>query len=416
MRALGPIANWKRCKTSARCWRELRYRDVEADIAGIAEHSGRSERLLDTLLQALEDAVLITDADGQVQQLNTAARNWQRDGVDLGQHAALNGALNGESVSSTPALVVSAGGEQWQRVSAVPLRDARQRQAGALLLGRDITAQIQAEQRADATAAELAHYFDGAPCGYCTLDPQGLMVRVNQRLAGWLQRTPATLVGHTKLINCADLRATHVRALARLHQIGTLDAIECALIRADGSAFPVQLSATAVVNDRAEWVASRITLLDFSAVKAVELQRHDLARMDLLTGLWNRLGFFEQLDTLRQHARQQKVAWLLLLATVDALKHTNEQLGLLAGDELITAAAHALRAALGADAVIARLGGDEFVAAKLLPDGSETINWHGADQALFSVGEMVLNADNVQPIGQLLAAFDGLMFRRRLGA
>lgn len=79
---------------------------------------------------------------------------------------------------------------------------------------------------------------------------------------------------------------------------------------------------------------------------------------DELTGLLNRKGWERQLAR-RSPARGQNV---VLIADCNGLKRVNDTFGHAAGDRLITAAGHALAAALGDGAIVARLGGDEFVA------------------------------------------------------
>src|SRR5690606_24126370 len=79
---------------------------------------------------------------------------------------------------------------------------------------------------------------------------------------------------------------------------------------------------------------------------------------DELTGLLNRKGWERQLAR-RSTVRGQNVVFV---ADCNGLKRVNDTFGHAAGDRLITAAGHALAAALGDGAVVARLGGDEFAA------------------------------------------------------
>jgi diguanylate cyclase (GGDEF)-like protein/PAS domain S-box-containing protein len=80
------------------------------------------------------------------------------------------------------------------------------------------------------------------------------------------------------------------------------------------------------------------------------------ARRDALTGLPNRVQFFEELDAAL--ARRQPVT--VLFADLDGLKQVNDSLGHAGGDALLAAVAERIRAGLRTRDVAARLAGDEF--------------------------------------------------------
>ena len=89
----------------------------------------------------------------------------------------------------------------------------------------------------------------------------------------------------------------------------------------------------------------------------------DAAQHDRLTGLLNREGLHDSL------ARHTGTGLAVVLVDIDRLKTVNDTWGHAAGDALLVAAAHRLRACAPAGALVARWGGDEFVAA--LPGGGE---------------------------------------------
>jgi diguanylate cyclase (GGDEF)-like protein len=85
-----------------------------------------------------------------------------------------------------------------------------------------------------------------------------------------------------------------------------------------------------------------------------------LARHDALTGLLNRTGFVDALETKLTAGRGGKSAALLFL-DLDSFKPINDTFGHRAGDRLLQLVAERLRRTLSAADVIARIGGDEFV-------------------------------------------------------
>jgi diguanylate cyclase (GGDEF)-like protein len=94
-----------------------------------------------------------------------------------------------------------------------------------------------------------------------------------------------------------------------------------------------------------------------------------LARRDVLTGLPNRLYLQKLLPRLIKRAGRDKSHLALLYIDLDHFKNVNDSLGHAAGDRLLVAVAHRLRAAVSNHDVVVRMGGDEFVVvANMLPN------------------------------------------------
>lgn len=86
-----------------------------------------------------------------------------------------------------------------------------------------------------------------------------------------------------------------------------------------------------------------------------------LARHDALTGLLNRIGFFERIEPEQAAARSDDEAMALLYLDLDDLKRVNDGDGHARGDHLLIRTARLISRAAGPEAVVARIGGDEFV-------------------------------------------------------
>ncbi len=111
-----------------------------------------------------------------------------------------------------------------------------------------------------------------------------------------------------------------------------------------------------------------ITLRDMTERKRAEEKLYYLSSHDILTGLYNRAFFEEELSRL-EGGRRFPVS--ILIADVDGLKAINDRQGHAAGDALLRRAAQVLQAGLRVEDVLARIGGDEFAA--LLPDTPTSI-------------------------------------------
>lgn len=108
-------------------------------------------------------------------------------------------------------------------------------------------------------------------------------------------------------------------------------------------------------------------LLDISDRKRSEMKLRYLSTHDILTGIYNRAYFDEELDRLK---KGRKFPVSIVMADVDHLKEANDHRGHAAGDELLRHAAEVFRGAFRGDDVAARIGGDEFAA--ILPNTDET--------------------------------------------
>lgn len=118
--------------------------------------------------------------------------------------------------------------------------------------------------------------------------------------------------------------------------------------------------------------------------KAVDQMRH-LAYHDALTGLPNRLLFFEHLAHAVANAGRSGAGLAVLYLDVDRFKLVNDSLGHTVGDLLLEALAKRLRTSLRAADVAARLGGDEFavLAENISATGAKTL----ADAICATLGE-----------------------------
>ncbi len=93
------------------------------------------------------------------------------------------------------------------------------------------------------------------------------------------------------------------------------------------------------------------------------------ARSDPLTGLENRSRFIELLGAALEQRSTRELT--VLFVDLDDFKRVNDDLGHVAGDELLVSAAGRLRSCLRDGDVAGRMGGDEFAALLVGASGSE---------------------------------------------
>ena len=110
-----------------------------------------------------------------------------------------------------------------------------------------------------------------------------------------------------------------------------------------------------------------------------------LVRTDELTGLTNRRGLYQYLETLDEN-RAAGTELALLLIDLDNFKRINDEYGHLAGDEVLRAVAEEVSRVAHPCDLPARLGGDEFALLAQLPESGDAVAL--AARIVEAVGEL----------------------------
>ncbi|MBE5961687.1 MAG: GGDEF domain-containing protein [Lachnospiraceae bacterium] len=89
---------------------------------------------------------------------------------------------------------------------------------------------------------------------------------------------------------------------------------------------------------------------------------------DLLTGLFNRRGFFERVTKIYQECVQNGEHLMLISVDLDGLKYINDTYGHAEGDQALVAITKVLKSISHKNEICARFGGDEFIVAGRIPN------------------------------------------------
>lgn len=103
---------------------------------------------------------------------------------------------------------------------------------------------------------------------------------------------------------------------------------------------------------------------DITELKEMEEKRKSLAYHDGLTGLPNRILFYDRLTVALAHAKRNHQSLGVLSLNLDRFKEVNERLGYIVANKLLQEAAMRLTSLLRKSDTVARLGVDQFM---LLP-------------------------------------------------
>lgn len=156
-----------------------------------------------------------------------------------------------------------------------------------------------------------------------------------------------------------------------------------------------------------------------------------LSHTDPLTGLFNRRGFFDQVERrLERLARDRRPA-ALIYVDLDNFKPVNDRFGHQRGDALLVEVAQLLKRGTRASDLVARLGGDEFALwlegveevdlrarAGLLLDLARELASFSAESAKplgFSIGVAPYRGGTVEDVAALTARADAAMYAVKHG-
>jgi diguanylate cyclase (GGDEF)-like protein/PAS domain S-box-containing protein len=133
-----------------------------------------------------------------------------------------------------------------------------------------------------------------------------------------------------------------------------------ALVRNDGKAIPIEATAAPMRNDEGEIIGAVMVFQDVSQERKLSRQLSHQASHDMLTGLFNRRMFEEQLEAALMNVEVEDRHHALCYVDLDQFKVVNDTCGHVAGDELLRQLGDLLKSNIREGDVLARLGGDEF--------------------------------------------------------
>ncbi len=128
------------------------------------------------------------------------------------------------------------------------------------------------------SAAEIQDLYDNAPCGYHSLDEDGIIRQINNTELGWLGYRREDVINKMKWSDfiAACCVQSYQANLACLVRTGSIEDVEYVLVRKDGTQFHGLLSATAVVDVKRRFVMSRATLTNIDSLKKAERHLQEL--------------------------------------------------------------------------------------------------------------------------------------------
>ncbi|MDP2986861.1 PAS domain S-box protein [Hydrogenophaga sp.] len=223
---------------------------------------------------------------------------WPDDGVQLAV-SSIASARRGESARFVAYGPTFKGTPKWWDTMVTPICDTNGQPVMLLAVSRDITEQhlqqesiqrfnaelesavqqrteelAEAKDRIQRALREAQIAYNQAPCGYHSVDANGLYVLINQTELTWLgYESRSEVVGKKHFrdhVQPAYLDEV-LQRLQRLKRGETLEAAEIGMLRRDGTGFIGLLNTTAVLDEQGRFLRTNNTLVDITGRKAAEV-------------------------------------------------------------------------------------------------------------------------------------------------
>lgn len=174
-------------------------------------------------------------------------------------------------------ITLPTGETRWIQTSKLPLRSDEGEIIGVLGAYIDITARKAADIALQTSAAEIHDLYNNAPCGYHSLDQDGVIIQINDTELRWLGYRRDEVIHKHKFIDfCTPAAAVlFQKNFSTFKARGWVNDLEFDLVRKDGGMMHILLSSTAIYDEQACYIQSRSSLFDIT-----ELKRFQQALMD----------------------------------------------------------------------------------------------------------------------------------------
>jgi PAS domain S-box-containing protein len=138
----------------------------------------------------------------------------------------------------------------------------------------NLTLQKKTELKMSRISAENLDLYQNAPCGYFTINEEGILTNANGTLLSWLGYEKQEVVdrSHFENLFVSNSFFFNDEILVQLKEKGVLNSLELEAKRKDGSLFPVIVDAFAIINNSGKLVSSRYTLADNTKRKQAETE------------------------------------------------------------------------------------------------------------------------------------------------
>jgi diguanylate cyclase (GGDEF)-like protein/PAS domain S-box-containing protein len=153
------------------------------------------------------------------------------------------------------------------------------------------------------------------------------------------------------------------------------------VLRPDGKEQHMEISVSLIRDAAARPNGFRGIMHDITERRKAEKVIQHMAYHDPLTGLPNRLLFYDRFSQIMAHARRNQERFAIVMLDLDKFKEINDRLGHDTGDQLLRSVSERLSSQMRDGDTVARFGGDEFLL--LLPGMKQIEDMDPLGQKIF---------------------------------
>lgn len=231
----------------------------------------------------------------------------------------------------------------------------------SVTLIRDLTQLKDRQWSLSQSLRELDDLYNNAPCGYHSVNADGIIIKINHTELTWLGYKLNEILGHhVRDIYSDASQSAVVRKMHDLAYYEEVHDVELEFKRKDGTYLPVLLNATAVCDTSGNFIMSRATTVDLTHRKALELELKRQANTDFLTGLESRRNFTKLAQRELAVSKRLNSPLGCLIIDIDHFKKINDTHGHDVGDIVLKAVGECCRRTLRDIDIAGRWGGEEF--------------------------------------------------------
>jgi len=130
----------------------------------------------------------------------------------------------------------------------------------------------------DSSRALLLEFYEHAPCGFHSLDPNGTIIRINDTELNWIGYSRQEVVGRMKWMDLLTPGGCRVfeKNFQRFKTEGVARDLEYDVVRKNGAILPVLVTATAITDEYGKFLMSRSIVYDLSYRKQGDRQFRDI--------------------------------------------------------------------------------------------------------------------------------------------
>ncbi len=255
------------------------------------------------------------------------------------------------------------GQDVYLWIKAGPIYDASGNRIGAIESIRDITQRKKAEAELKQSEERYRMIIENIGDGYYESDLKGNFTFLNDAALRIIGIPYKEMDGtNYKVFATVEEQAVIFGVFHQVYLTGApFRGLSFRLVRADTKEQYVDVSVSLIRDAAAQPAGFRGIIHDITERRRSEEAIQRMAYHDPLTGLPNRLLFYDRFSQVLAHARRNQEQFAVVMMDLDKFKEINDSLGHNAGDELLRGVAERLRSQMRDGDTVARFGGDEFL-------------------------------------------------------